>query len=180
MALSVRQSVRPSVCRVVHNTCGQDITRIMWPRLLELSLYTSYVKRKKLIFQGQRSNFKVTGLLQRIMALGSYQQNIARTMWPRMIKLSMCTSYGKSKKPIYFQGKRSNFKVTGPLQSILAVGSLWAGYSKNYVVWDDQTQYVQFIWKEEEAYLFSRSKVTSQGHWTFTKNYDTWILVGRI
>ena len=135
-------------------------------------------------FQGQRSNFKVTGHLQRILALGSlwagYSENyacsnlvctlhmerrrnlsffkvkgqiarslglykdfwhldpcwqdIARTMWARIIKLSIYTSYGKRKKPIYFQGQRSNFKVTGPLQRILALGSLWAGYSENYAV----------------------------------------------
>ena len=79
--LSVRPSVRPSVRSVVHNPCGQDI---------------------------------------------------ARTIWPWMLKLSVYTSYGQRKKPIYIQGQRSNFKVTGPLQRILALGSLWAGYSKNY------------------------------------------------
>ena len=78
---SARPSVRPSVRSVVHNPCGQDI---------------------------------------------------ARTIWPRMLKLSVYTLYRHSKKPIYFQGQRSNFKVTGPLQRILAFGSLWAGYSKNY------------------------------------------------
>ena len=58
-------------------------------------------------------------------------QNIARTIWPRMLKLSVYTLYGQRKKPIYFQGQRSNFKVTGPLQRTLALGTLWAGYSKN-------------------------------------------------
>ena len=83
MTLSVRTSFHPSICSVVHNSCGQDLTRTMWPMLLKLSMYTSY---------------------------------------------------GKRKKPIYFQDQRSKFKVTGLLQSILALGSLWAGYSKNYVV----------------------------------------------
>ena len=78
---AVRPYVRPSVGSVVHNPCGQDI---------------------------------------------------ARTIWPRMLKLSVYTLYGQSKKPIYFQGQRLNFKVTGPLQRILALGSLWAGNSKNY------------------------------------------------
>ena len=59
-------------------------------------------------------------------------QDIARTVWARMLKLSVYTLYGQSKKPIYFQGQRSNFKVTGPLQIILALGSLCAGNSKNY------------------------------------------------
>ena len=42
-------------------------------------------------------------------------QDIARTMWPRMLKLSMYTSYGKGKKPSYIKGQRSNLKVTWPL-----------------------------------------------------------------
>ena len=74
-------AVRPYVCSVVHNPCGQDI---------------------------------------------------ARTIWPRMLKRSVYTIYGQRKKPIYFQGQRSIFKVNGPLQRILALGSLWAGYSKKY------------------------------------------------
>ena len=66
MALSVGPSVHLYVilCRIVHNTCGQDIARTMWPRMLKLSVYTSYGKMKKPIyFQGQRSNVKVTGTL---------------------------------------------------------------------------------------------------------------------
>ena len=59
-------------------------------------------------------------------------QDIAITIWPRMLKLSVYTLYGQRKKPIYFQCQMSNFKVIGPLQRILALGSLWAGYSKNY------------------------------------------------
>ena len=61
-------------------------------------------------------------------------QNIARTMQSRLLKLSMYTSYGKRKKPIHFQCQRSNFKVTGPSQRILALGSLCVGYSENYAV----------------------------------------------
>ena len=84
--------------------------------------------------------FKVKGHISR--SLGLYKefwhldpcgQDIARTIWPRMLKLSMYTYYGKRKKPIDFQGQRSHFKVTGPLQKIPALGSLWAGYSKNYL-----------------------------------------------
>ena len=82
--------------------------------------------------------FKVKGQISR--SLGLYKefwhldpcgQDIARTIWSGMLKLSVYTLYGQRKKPIYFQGQRSNFKVTGPLQKILALGSLWAGYSKN-------------------------------------------------
>ena len=32
----------------------------------------------------------------------------------RLLKLSVYTLYEKRKKPIYFQGQRSNFKVTAP------------------------------------------------------------------
>ena len=83
--------------------------------------------------------FKVKGQISR--SLGLYKelwhfdpcwQDIARTICPRMLKLSVCTLYNKRKKRINFQGQRSNFKVTGSLQRILALGSLWAGYSKNY------------------------------------------------
>ena len=83
--------------------------------------------------------FKVKGQISRSLHLykefwhlDPCGQVIARTIWPRMLKLSVYTLYGQRKKPIYFQGQRSNFKVTGPLQRILALGSLWAGYSKNY------------------------------------------------
>ena len=37
---SVRLYVRPSVRSVVHNPCGQDIARTIWPRMLKLSMYT--------------------------------------------------------------------------------------------------------------------------------------------
>ena len=84
--------------------------------------------------------FKVKGHISR--SLGIFKEFwhldpcghvIARTMWPRMLKLSVYTLYVQRKKHIYFQGQRSNFKVTGLLQRILALGSLWAGYSKNYL-----------------------------------------------
>ena len=65
--------------------------------------------------------FKVKGHISR--SLGLYKefwhldpcgQNTARTIWPRMLKLTVYTLYGQRKKPNYFQGQRSNFKVTGP------------------------------------------------------------------
>ena len=37
---AVRPSVRPYVRSVVHNPCGQDIARTIWPRMLKLSMYT--------------------------------------------------------------------------------------------------------------------------------------------
>ena len=85
--------------------------------------------------------FKVKGQISR--SLGLYKefwhldpcgQDIARIMQYGLLKLSLYTLYGKRKNPIYFQGQRSNFKVTGPLQRIMALGSLWAAYSKNNAV----------------------------------------------
>ena len=72
------------------------------------------------------------GLYKEFWHLDPCGQDIARTIWPRMLELSVYTLYGQRKKPINFQGQRSNLKVTGPLQRILALGSLWVGYSKNY------------------------------------------------
>ena len=37
---AVRLSVRPFVRSVVHNPCGQDIARTIWPRMLKLSVCT--------------------------------------------------------------------------------------------------------------------------------------------
>ena len=80
--------------------------------------------------------FKVKGQISR--SLGLYKefchldpcgQDIARTIRPRMLKLSVYTLYGQMKKAIYFQGQISRSR---PLQRILELGSLWAGYSKNY------------------------------------------------
>ena len=108
--------------------------------MLKLSVYTLYGQRKKpFYFQGQRSNFKVTGPLQKFWHLDPCGQDIARTIWPRMLKLSVYTLYRKRKKPINFQGQRSNFKVTEPLQRILTLGSLWVGYRKNYTAYAAQT-----------------------------------------
>ena len=75
--------------------------------------------------------FKVKGQISRSLRLykefwhlDPCGQVIARTIWPRVLKLSVYTLYGQRKKPIYFQGQRSHFKVTGLLQRILALVSL--------------------------------------------------------
>ena len=89
-------------------------------------------ERSLLIFRVKGHISKSLGLYKEFWHLDTCGQDIARTIWPRLLKLSVYTLYGQRKKPIYFQGQGSNFKVTGPLQRILALGSLWAGYSKNY------------------------------------------------
>ena len=89
--------------------------------------------RSLLIFKVKGHISRSLGLYKEFWHLDPCGQDIARTIWPRMLKLSVYTLYGKRKKPINFQGQRSNFKVTEPLQIILALGSLWVGYSKNYL-----------------------------------------------
>ena len=88
--------------------------------------------RSLLIFKVKCHISRSLGLYKEFWHLDPCEQDIARTIRPRMLKLSVYTLYGQRKKPVYYQGQRSNFKVTGPLQRILALGSLWAGYSKNY------------------------------------------------
>ena len=89
--------------------------------------------RSLCIFNVKGQISRSLGLYKEFWHLDPCGQVIAITIWPRVLKLSVYTLYGQRKKPIYFQGQRSNFKVTGPLQRILALGSLWAGYSKNYL-----------------------------------------------
>ena len=90
-------------------------------------------RRSLLIFKVKGHISKSLGLYKESWHLDPCGQDIARTIWPRMLKLSVYTLYGQRKKPINFQDQRSYFKVTAPLQRILALGSLWAGYSKNYL-----------------------------------------------
>ena len=88
--------------------------------------------RSLLIFKVKGHISRSLGLYKEFWHLDPCGQVIARTIWPRVLKLSVYTLYGQRKKPIFFQGQRSHFKVTGLLQRILALVSLWAGYSKNY------------------------------------------------
>ena len=89
--------------------------------------------RSLFIFNVKGQISRSLGLYNEFWHLDPCGQDIARTIQPRLLKLSMYTKYGKRKKPIDFQGQRSHFKVTGPLQRILALVSLWVGYSKNYL-----------------------------------------------
>ena len=86
-------------------------------------------RRGLLIFKVKGHISRSLDLYKEFWHLDPCGQDIARTIWPMMLKLSVYTLY---------------------------------------------------VWTEKEAYLFPRSNVTFQGHWTFTKNYSTWILVGRI
>ena len=89
--------------------------------------------RSLIIFKVKSHISRSLGLYKEFWHLDPCGQDIARTIWSRLLKLSMYTKYIERKKPIDFQGQRSHFKVTGPLQIILALGSLWAGYCKNYL-----------------------------------------------
>ena len=84
-------------------------------------------------------NFKVKGQIARSLGLckefwhlDPCGQDIARTIQPRLLKLSMYTSYEKRKKPNNYQGQRSHFKVTVLYKEFWHLDPLWAGYSKNY------------------------------------------------
>ena len=95
--------------------------------------------RSLLIFKDKGHISRSLGLYKEFWHLDPCGQDIAKTIWPRMFKLGVYNLYGQRKRPIYFQGQRSNFKDAGPLQRILALGSLWAGYSKNYTAQAAQT-----------------------------------------
>ena len=66
--------------------------------------------RSLLIFKVKGHISRSLGLYKEFWHLDPCGQDIARTIWPRMLKLSTDTLYGQRKKPIYFQGQRSNFK----------------------------------------------------------------------
>ena len=72
--------------------------------------------RSLIIFKVKGHISRSLGLYKEFWHLDPCGQDIARTIWSRMLKLSVYTLYGQRKKPIYFQCQRSNFKVTGPLQ----------------------------------------------------------------
>ena len=69
--------------------------------------------RSLIIFKVKGHISRSLGLYKEFWHLDPCGQDIARTIWSRMLKLSVYTLYGQRKKPIYFQGQRSNFKVTG-------------------------------------------------------------------
>ena len=86
--------------------CGQDIARTMQSRLLKLSMFTSYGKRKNhMYFKGQIS--RSLGLNREFWQFDPCGQDIARTIRSRLLRLRMYTSYGERKKPIHFQSQRS-------------------------------------------------------------------------
>ena len=80
----------------------------MWPRMVKLSVYTSYGKRKKPIFKVKGQISRSLGLYKESWHFDPCGQDIARTIQSMLLKLSMCTSFGKRKKHIYFQGQRLN------------------------------------------------------------------------
>ena len=87
-------------------------------------------ERSLFIFKDKGQISRSLRLYKEFWHLDPCGKDIARTIQPRLLKLSMYTQYGKRNKPINFQGQRLHFKVTEPLQRILALGSLWLGYSK--------------------------------------------------
>ena len=94
--------------------CVQDIARTIWSRVLKLVCILYMDRGRSLFFKVKGQISRSLGLYKEFLHLDPCWQDIARTIWHRMLKLSVYTLYGQKKKPIYFQGQRSNFKVTGP------------------------------------------------------------------
>ena len=59
--------------------------------------------RSLLIFKVKSHISRSLGLYKEFWHLDPCGQDIARTIWPRILKLSVYTLYGQRKKPIYFQ-----------------------------------------------------------------------------
>ena len=59
--------------------------------------------RSLLIFKVKGHISRSLGLYKEFWHLDSCGQDIARTIWPRVLKLSVYSLYGQRKKPIYFQ-----------------------------------------------------------------------------
>ena len=63
--------------------------------------------RSQLIFKVKGHISRSLGLYKEFWHLDPCGQDIARTIWPRMLKLSVYTLYGQRKKPLYFQDQIS-------------------------------------------------------------------------
>ena len=91
---SVRRCVRPSVRSVVHNSCGQDIARPNWPRMLKL-VCTLHMERERTLFifkvKGQIS--KSLGLYKEFWHLDPCVQDIARTILSGLLVLMYAYFY---------------------------------------------------------------------------------------
>ena len=131
---SVCPSIRPYVASstILVGRIYQELSSLGCSNLV--CTHHMKIERSLFIFKVKRKISRSLGLYKGLWHLDPCGQDIARTMQSRLLKLSMHTSYENRKKPIYFQGQKLNFKVAGPLQRIVALGSLWAGYSKNYAV----------------------------------------------
>ena len=86
--------------------------------------------RSLLIFKVKGHISRSLGLYKEFWHLDPCGQDIARTIWPRMLKLSVCTLYGEEEAYLF---SRSKVKFQGhwAFTQNLALGSLWAGYSKS-------------------------------------------------
>ena len=69
--------------------------------------------RSLIIFKVKGHISRSLGLYKEFWHLDPCGQDIARTIWSRMLKLSVYTLYGQRKKPIYFQGQRSISRSVG-------------------------------------------------------------------
>ena len=77
----------------------------MWPRILNLSVYTSYAGRSIFIFKVKGQFSWSMDLYKEFWHLDPCGQDIARTIQSRLLKHSMYTSYGKEEKAYFFKVK---------------------------------------------------------------------------
>ena len=91
-------------------------------------------ERSLYIFKVKCQISRSLGLYNEFWHLDPCGQDITITIPSGLFKLGIYTSFENRKKPIYFA--RSKVKFHGQWTSIklLAHGSVWAGYSKNYAV----------------------------------------------
>ena len=72
--------------------CGEDIARTIWPRMLKLVCILNMDRgRSLLIFKVKGHISRSLGLYKEFWHLDPCGQDIARTIWPRMLELSMYT-----------------------------------------------------------------------------------------
>ena len=74
-------------------------------------------ERSSYIFKVKSQISRSLDLYNEFWHLDPCGQDIARTILSGLLKLGMYTSFENRKTPIYFQGQKSNFKVSGPLSN---------------------------------------------------------------
>ena len=101
--------------------CGQDMARTIQPRMLKLTVCILYMDRGRslLIFKVKVHISRSLGLHKEFWHLGPCEQDIARTIQPRMLKLSVCIPYMDSRSKVTFQGHYASTNRDGYLGNFM-------------------------------------------------------------